>query len=135
MSLSDFKSRYFEHESAPDGVTVIQLTQSHLTDEDNIEVFGTDLLNLPDQYDCQKIVVDSTHVVYVTSSVLGKLITLHRKLHRSNGSMVLCCIGSEFMEVLQTSRLHSYFTIADDVAAATQKLQDDSEDDSGSKVG
>ena len=134
MSLPDFTSPYFEFcpDDSTDDVTVIRLTQSHLTDEDNINVFGNDLLNLVDKCDCQKIVVNAAAVVYVTSSVLGKLITLHRKLHRGDGRMILCCVGPEFMDVLETSRLHTYFTVCDTVAAAVALLENDEPD---SKVG
>ena len=121
--MTSSESPFFD--SYRDGeITIVRLTQSHLTDEDNIEVFGNELTNLVEHYNYNKIVVDVVNVVYVTSSVLGKLITLHRRLGRlEDGRMIICNIGPELMEVLETSRLHSYFSIAEDVPSAIRQMQ------------
>ena len=124
MLLSDFESRYFKHYQTGDDedITVVQFLMSHMTDEDNIEVFGLDLNALIEKYKCVRVIVDAVKIEYVTSSVLGKLITLHRKLHRIDGQMVICNVGDAFGDVLETSRLHSYFTIAGTVEEAVQLM-------------
>jgi anti-anti-sigma factor len=124
MLLSDFESKYFQHYQTGDNekITVVRLLMSHMTDEDNIEVFGLDLTALIEQYNCDRVIVDAEKIEYVTSSVLGKLITLHRKLHRTDGRMVICHVGEAFGEVLQTSRLHNYFTIVGTVEEAVQQF-------------
>ena len=124
MLLSDFESKYFKHYQAGENkdITVVQFLMSHMTDEDNIEVFGLDLNALIERYNCDRVIVDAEKIEYVTSSVLGKLITLHRKLHRTDGRMVICNVGDAFGDVLQTSRLHSYFTIADTIDDAVQQF-------------
>lgn len=124
MPLSDFESKFFEHrqdDSAQD-VTIVRILMSHMTDEDNIEVFGLDLCALVEQYNCTRVIIDAEKIEYVTSSVLGKLITLHRKLGREAGRMVMCQVGSAFGDVLQTSRLHSYFTMCDTIDEALQQI-------------
>ena len=124
MLLSEFKSKYFKHYQAGDeeDITVVRFLMSHMTDEDNIEVFGLDLSALTERFNCDRVIIDAEKIEYVTSSVLGKLITLHRKLHRTDGQMVICNIGEAFGAVLQTSRLHSYFTIAGTVEEAVQLI-------------
>lgn len=131
MSLSDFESQFFEHHQAGDDgdITVVRILMSHMTEEDNIIVFGDHLQSLPNQYGCQKIVLDCQLVQYVTSSVLGKLITLHRSLHRSSGNFVLCNVSESFAEVLQTSRLHTYFTITESVDEALQRISQSPDSD------
>lgn len=126
MSLSEFESRFFNHrqEGENKDITVVEIVMSHITDEDNIQVFGDDLLSLVDQYNCNRIVVDAEKIEYVTSSVLGKFITLHRRLHRGDGKTVMCRVGESFMDVLKTSRLHSYFVIADNVEEAIKKIDE-----------
>ena len=46
--------------------------------------------------------------------------TLHRKLHRDGGLLVICNVGPEIGEVMRVSRLINYFNFVDDVEAATQ---------------
>jgi anti-sigma B factor antagonist len=121
MSLSDITSQYLEIQEQ-NGVACVQFKENRLTDEDNIEQIGRELFALTDQYHCKKVILDLTDLKMLTSSVLGKMITLHRKLHRSNGKLVLCNAGDYVTEVLETSRLHDYFHVADDQSAALKLL-------------
>jgi anti-sigma B factor antagonist len=91
---------------------------SHLTEEENIEQLGRELFALVEQYDCRKVVLDLAAVSYATSSVLGKMISLHRKLHRNEGRLVMCSVRDELRRVLQSSRLIDYFHVADDLESA-----------------
>ena len=50
---------------------------------------------LVEQFDKQKVVLSLSSVEYLTSSVLGKLITMHRKLHRKKGRLILCDLQPE----------------------------------------
>ena len=97
---------------------------SDLTDEENIELLGHELFTLVDQLGCRKLILNMDHVRYMTSSVLGKLISLHRKLHRSDGRLIICNIGKELDEIMSASRLNQYFHLADDVSAAGALLAD-----------
>lgn len=122
MIPPDFESHYIRT-VADDDVVVVSFLGPELTDDDNIEILGREMFALVDQFDCYKIALDMTGISFITSSVLGKLITLHRKQSRNGGRLVLCNIGSGVMGTLQTSRLIDYFTTADDVDAANACLQ------------
>ena len=63
-----------------------------------------------------------TNVEYVTSSVLGKLITLHRKLHRNKGKLVLFGLSPGVDSILRTSKLLTYFSVAESCDAAIAQL-------------
>ena len=56
-----------------------------------------------------KIVLNMEQVRYFTSSVIGKLIMLHRRMSRSEGQMVLTKLRPEVEEILSTSQLLNYF--------------------------
>lgn len=111
MGLSEFKPRYFkltEH----DDIVVAKFGIAQINDEENIEELGHELFAVVDQYDFQKVVLDLSGVQYITSSVVGKMITLHRKLHRLNGQLVLCNLTKGVEDVLSASRMLSYFSHA-----------------------
>lgn len=120
--LTDFDPVYFELDTDGD-IVIATFRQEQITEEDNLEQFGLELFALVDQFHFRKVVARLTPVRFVTSSVLGKLITLHRKLGRNDGQLVLCDIHDDLREVLSTSRLLTYFNTADDVEAAKAALR------------
>lgn len=105
---NDFEPFYF-HLTEVDDVVVGRFQVPRLTEDQNIEQLGQDLFALVEQYEFRKIVLSLASVEYLTSSVLGKLITLHRKVHRAEGKLVLCELQHEVREVLRLSRLIDYF--------------------------
>lgn len=117
MTKSEFRSSFLTLEECQPAV-VATITRPQLSEEENIDVLGKELLDLVDQYGFRKIVVSLQHVTYITSAALGKLITLHRRLHRKEGQLIVCGAAAAVKDVLQTSRLNDYFTIAVDVPSA-----------------
>jgi len=117
MTISDFQSSFLQLESR-DCVVIATVTRPQLSEEENIDVLGKDLFDLVEQHGCRQLVVSLEHVTYMTSAALGKLISLHRRMHRKEGRLILCGALASVQEVLQTSRLNDYFTITTDVPAA-----------------
>ena len=114
--ITEFDPSYFDLE-IDNGIVVVKFQKEQFTEEDNLEQFGIELFSLVDQYQFRKVVLSLAPVQYVTSSVLGKLITLHRKLGRNEGQLVLCDIHKNLENVLTTSKLMTYFTTAKDMSA------------------
>ncbi len=117
MAMSEYHSDFLALEER-DPAMVATITRCELTEEENIDVLGKDLLDLVDQYGCRQIIVSLQHVTYITSAALGKLITLHRRLHRKDGRLIICGAINSVKDVLRSSRLHEYFTVAEDVTSA-----------------
>ncbi|MCA9027574.1 MAG: STAS domain-containing protein [Planctomycetaceae bacterium] len=115
--FTNYEPSYFDLE-VDNEIAVASFHKNQLTEEDNLEQLGNELFSLVDQYQFRKIVLNLAPVQYVTSSVLGKLITLHRKLGRNEGQLILCDIHDDLKNVLTTSKLMTYFTTAKDVPAA-----------------
>jgi anti-sigma B factor antagonist len=100
------------------GAVVVTFVRPQLTDEDNIEQMGEALFSLLEKDARTRIILDLSPLDYVTSSVLGKFITLHRRLHRQGGTLVLCGLQPNVRETLRASRLLDYFLTADTREAA-----------------
>jgi anti-sigma B factor antagonist len=122
MPAPEFHSAFLTLEER-DPAVVATVTRAQLSEEENIEIFGKDLLDLVDQYGFRQIVVSLQHVTYITSAALGKLITLHRRLHRKAGRLVVCGALASVKDVLQASHLNDYFTLADDIPAALAQMK------------
>ncbi len=110
MGLAEFQPRFFSAVERGD-VVVARFEISHINDEENIEELGHELFVLVDQFGFRKVVLNMGTVEYVTSSVVGKIITLHRKLHRSEGQLVISDLTSGVSDVLNASKLLSYFKV------------------------
>jgi anti-anti-sigma factor len=102
------ESRFFKIALDRD-VATVDVLRDRLTEEDNIEQFGQELTSLVEKQKVVKIILNMEQVKYFTSSVIGKLIMLHRKMSRSDGQMVLTKLRPEVEEILETSQLLDYF--------------------------
>lgn len=121
MSLGDFKSAFMTlEEQGP--VVIAHITRQNLSEEENIEELGQEFSTLVEHYGCRLLAVDMQAVNLITSAALGKLISLHRNLHRRDGRLVVCGVHGMVQDVLQTARLTDYFTMATSTDAAVKIL-------------
>ena len=117
-------SAFFRVERAGE-IAAVTLIRERITDEDNVDQFGQGLTDLVETGGVRRLLVDVSGLEYVTSSVLGKLIFLHRRLARDGGQMVLCGVRPTLLDILDATRLTTLFTIAEDEEAG-RKLLDQS---------
>jgi anti-sigma B factor antagonist len=122
MLLAEFKPTYFNVREEGD-VVVGQFCVPRLTEDQNVEQLGRDLFALVEQFERRKVVLSLASVEFMTSSVLGKLITLHRKMHRQQGRLVLCELQPGVNEVMRVSRLQDYFKMSNSVDEALHDIQ------------
>ena len=121
MSDYDFDPGFFDFTCDGEVATATFVAQS-LTDEDNIEQLWHELNAIVEKLQIRRIVLDLHTVQYATSSVIGKWIMLHRKLERAQGKLVICRLQSGLKDILSTSRLLSYFNVADDTTQARDTI-------------
>lgn len=122
MSLNEFSPKYLRISQQQDAV-IVDVGVSLLTEEVNIEQFGHELFALVEQFGCRKLVVNMGTVQLVTSAGLGKMITLHRKMHRHKGQVIFCHLTKPVEDVLETSRLITYLVVTPNVETALNTLQ------------
>ncbi len=122
MPLSEPQPAFFTLQQQGE-IVIARFVVANLNDEENIDQLGQELFTLVDQYGFLKVALNLGVVEYVTSSVLGKFITLHRKLHRVDGKLVICGLQKIVADVMRTSKLSQYFNVADDEAGAIGMLQ------------
>ena len=121
MAMSEFRSTFMALEEREPTV-VLTITRPHLSEEENIDLLAKELNDLVDQRGCRQIVISLQQVEYITSAALGKLIALHRRLHRKEGRLVVCGAYDSVKDVLRASRLDDYFTITETIDSAVALL-------------
>ncbi len=121
MSVREFEPIYLTLEEHPDAL-IVGFTVPRLSEDVNLEQLGHELFALVEQYGCRKLVVSLRDVIYLTSSGLGKMITLHRKMHRLQGEVVFFDLNETVDEILRASKLDTYLKLAPDRETALRLL-------------
>jgi len=104
-------------------VSVVQLTDRKILDEVGITQIGDQLNELVAQAEVPLFVLDFVNVSNMSSSALGMLITLNKRIRRKNGDLRLCNIHPAIQEVFEITRLNEIFRICSSRREAVESLE------------
>ena len=104
-------------------VTVVRLTDRKVVDETNIQELGRELFGLVEEEQRKNLLLNFSAVGFLSSSALGKLITLDKKVKAHGGKLKLSNIRPEIYEVFAITKLNKLFEIKDDEAEALAAFQ------------
>ncbi len=109
-----------QHMSVEDyaGVTVVKFTDTSILDAGMINQIARELYSLTDQQHKQKLILDFSHVKFLSSQTLGILVTLNEKVRAIKGSLRLCGLRKELLKVFQITNLDKLFEFHPDDASA-----------------
>ncbi len=100
------------------GVTVVTFQDSALLDAPVIDRIGADLYALTDEQNKQKMILDFSNVKFLASHTLGVLLRLRKKSQAIDGSVVLCGLREDLMQIFTITNLDKVFEFfRDDVGA------------------
>jgi len=102
-------------------VTVVELMDKKILDEAAIAEIGEAMFAQVAEVADPKMVVDFVNVAHMSSSMLGALITLNKRVREKGGSLCLCNICPSIYEVFVITRLNEVFQICDGRAQAVQR--------------
>ena len=103
-------------------VTVVELADRKILDEVNISHIGERLHGLVAKAASPKFVLDFSNVAHMSSSALGMLITMHKRIREKKGQLRLCGIQAPTYEVFVITRLNEIFEISKTVEDAVKKF-------------
>ena len=107
--------------TSEDGVSVAELVDKKILDEQAISEIAERLYALAAEADAPRIVLDFANVGHMSSSALGMLITLHKRVREKGGQLRLCNIRPSIYEVFVITRLNEVLTIC---ASRDEAVQD-----------
>ena len=93
------------------GVTIVHFTEAKVIDQRNINMIGSELTKMAESGAVSKMLINLENVEYLSSAVLGKLISVHKTLRLNKGLLKLCGIGATILEVFEITRLDKVFDI------------------------
>ena len=102
-----------------DDVSVISFLDTKVMDPARIQVLGEELLALvSEQAPAEKIVINMENVRFLSSAAINKLIVLDKRLKSKGGSLKLCNVTPEVLDVFTITHLNNVFDIRDDQGQA-----------------
>ena len=93
------------------GVTIVHFTEAKVIDQRNINMIGSELTKMAESGGVSKMLINMENVEYLSSAVLGKLISVHKTLRQNKASLKLCGISVPIFEVFEITRLDKVFEI------------------------
>lgn len=105
-----------------DGVLVVSFTDTKIVTEDQIQEVGEQLYELLEDGGKKKILLNFGNVQYCSSTVLGKLVGLKRRVDSAKGKLKMCCIHPDLMVPFKLTGLDRVFEIFAEEQAALDKF-------------
>ena len=95
-------------------VGVVNFLTSQVLDELNVQQLGQELNDLVDKDYMIKMVINFSKIKFLSSAVLGKLISLNKKVAAQKGRLAFCNINADIMQVFKITRLDKLIPIYED---------------------
>ena len=106
-----------------DDVGVVTFTTTQVLDELNVQQLGEELLDLVEKRYIVKMVINFENIKFLSSAVLGKLISLNKRLAAEKGRLAFCCIQEDILQVFRITRLDKLIPILDTESEAINKVR------------
>jgi len=103
-------------------VTIVTLQEARLLESRQLETVGEQLYHLVDQMDRKKLVVDCSKVQFLASAAISVFVNLQKKSTAIKGTLIICGMRKELMQVFEITKLTKLFKFAADEKAALQLL-------------
>src|SRR6476620_1022705 len=103
---------------AKDGILTVVFDDERILDETKLEEIGRDLLEKLNSTTEERVILDFRRVKFMSSSMLGKLVQIHKKSKEFKVHLKLAAIDPQIREVFKITKLDKLFEIEDDEVAA-----------------
>lgn len=108
--------------SSEGDVVIVELTDQKILDELSVSQIRERIGGLIAKAETPKFILDFTSVSHMTSSMLGMLITLHKRIREKEGQLRLSGIQPPIHEVFVITKLNEIFEICESKQAALDTL-------------
>ena len=97
-----------------ENAVVATLTDEKILEQADIDALESSFMPLLEQGGSMNLVISFSEVKFLTSTVLGLLIRISKKIYESEGQLKLCCIEPKILEIFRITRLDKVFDIYED---------------------
>ncbi len=104
-------------------VLVITISKSKIVDEPVFEQIGKELDDAIPQALAKKIVLDFQRVEFMSSGMIGRLVSFNTKCKQAGIKLKLCNISDNLMEVFRITNLHKILDIQKNLEKALASFE------------
>lgn len=107
---------------AVEDVTAVRFQETTILDAQMIQEIARELDQLVGEESNKKLLLDFTGVTFFSSSALGILVALSKRITALDGELVICGLATELRKVFKITNLDKMFKFADDEDQALEML-------------
>jgi anti-sigma B factor antagonist len=100
------------------GVVIGYINQAKLLDEKTIREVGTELIGMMNRAEQHMLLVNFEQVRFMSSAMLGRLVTLHKECTKNKIQLKLCNVRKDIQEIFAVTRLDKLLKIYGDESDA-----------------
>lgn len=86
-------------------VTIVNFRQASILDSVAVDTIANELYALVDERAIRKIILDFSPVRFLSSQMLGVLLSLHKKSKAIKGKVVICGLREDLMKVFRIMKI------------------------------
>lgn len=101
-------------------VLCVTVIGEHITERESGILYDETDAQIDDR--CNAIVFDLQHVTVMTSAGIGTLVRVHKRISERKGSLVVCGLNDDLVELFKLTRMDKLFTVAKDREGACAGL-------------
>ena len=102
--------------------TIVSFTDEKILEEKDINSLQESIMSVIEQTERINLILDFSHVKFLSSAVLGLLIRISKRIYEHDGQLRLCNIDPKIYEIFKITRLTKTFDIYKDVESAMKDL-------------
>ncbi|MHC4865152.1 MAG: STAS domain-containing protein [Planctomycetota bacterium] len=105
-----------------ENAAIVTLTDERILEEEDIRALSESVMSVIELADHVNLVIDFRNVRFLSSSALGLLIKVSKKIYENDGQLRLCNINPKIQEIFKITRLTKIFDICRDLESALESL-------------
>lgn len=105
-----------------ENATIVTFTDEKILEETDIRALQDSVMSVVEQAERVNLILDFCNVRFLSSSVLGLLIRISKKVYERDGQLRLCNINPKIYEIFKITRLTKIFDIYKDIESAVESL-------------
>lgn len=103
--------------------TIAILSEEKVLQEVDIQSLENSIMSLIENAGGINLIINFCNVKFLTSSFLGLLIRILKKMHDTGGTLKLCSIDSKIFKIFKITRLDKVFEIYDSQDEAVESFE------------
>ncbi|MAX27192.1 MAG: hypothetical protein CMJ19_22070 [Phycisphaeraceae bacterium] len=111
-----------EVKKSHDGIVLVKPLGQFLTGQSWVDKLRGIVDDIIARRSNPRVIIDMSLVEHLSSSILGELIGIYRKLDSANGQLRLAAVQPSVNEIFHITRLHQSFNIQSDLDKAAQSF-------------